>query len=68
VPASEAAGAGAARLVAGDPRFPNGLVLRPGGRTLFLLTADNSNPEYCRTHATGRIETVAVDVPGAGRP
>src|SRR5579862_826135 len=37
-------------------------------RTLFVLTADNSNPEYCRTHATGRVETVVVDVPGAGLP
>jgi sugar lactone lactonase YvrE len=37
-------------------------------RTLFALTADNSNPEYCREHATGRIEVFAVDVPGAGLP
>jgi len=40
----------------------------PDRRTLFVLTADNSNPEYCRAHASGRIETVAVEVPGAGRP
>jgi sugar lactone lactonase YvrE len=33
-------------------------------RTLFVLTADNSMPE----HSSGRIETIAVDVPGAGRP
>lgn len=37
-------------------------------RTLFVLTADNSMPEHCRTHASGRIETVRVDVPGTGRP
>jgi len=37
-------------------------------RTMFVCTADNSNPEYCRSHASGRIETFAVDVPGAGRP
>ncbi|HLK12533.1 MAG TPA: SMP-30/gluconolactonase/LRE family protein [Candidatus Binatia bacterium] len=37
-------------------------------RTMFVLTADNSNPTYCRAHASGRIETFAVDVPGAGLP
>jgi len=40
----------------------------PDRRTMFVLTADNSNPEYCRAHATGRIETFTVDVPGAGLP
>jgi sugar lactone lactonase YvrE len=37
-------------------------------RMLHVLTADNSNPAYCRAHASGRVETIAVDVPGAGRP
>jgi sugar lactone lactonase YvrE len=37
-------------------------------RTLFVLTADTSNPEYCRTHTSGKIETFNVDVPGAGSP
>ena len=37
-------------------------------RTLFVLTAENSDPTYCRTHATGKIETVVADVPGAGLP
>jgi sugar lactone lactonase YvrE len=37
-------------------------------RTLFVLTAADSNPEYCRTHATGKIEIVEADVPGAGLP
>ena len=37
-------------------------------RTLFVLTADNSNPDYCRAHAAGKIETVVADVPGAGLP
>ena len=37
-------------------------------RTMFVLTADSSMPEHCRAHASGRIETIAVDVPGAGRP
>ena len=40
----------------------------PDRRTMFVLTADNSNPEYCRTRATGKIETFVVDVPGAGLP
>jgi sugar lactone lactonase YvrE len=37
-------------------------------RTMFVCTAASSNPEHCRTHATGRIETFPVDVPGAGLP
>jgi sugar lactone lactonase YvrE len=37
-------------------------------RTLFVLTADSSNPEYCRTHASGALEAIEVDVPGAGLP
>lgn len=37
-------------------------------RTMFVLTADNSVPDYCRSHATGRIETFEVEVPGAGLP
>jgi sugar lactone lactonase YvrE len=37
-------------------------------RTMFVLTADNSNPEYCRAQATGRIEMFAVEIPGAGLP
>ncbi len=40
----------------------------PDRRTMFVLTADNSNPGYCRSHATGRIEVFAVDVGGAGFP
>ena len=37
------------------------------GRTLFVCTAKTSGPEAARS-TTGRIETVAVDVPGAGWP
>lgn len=37
-------------------------------RTMFVLTADNANPEYCRAHASGKVEAFDVDVPGAGRP
>jgi len=37
-------------------------------RTLFLLTADSSEPERCRTERTGRIEFAVVDAGGAGIP
>ncbi|MEW6270151.1 MAG: SMP-30/gluconolactonase/LRE family protein [Thermodesulfobacteriota bacterium] len=37
-------------------------------RTMFALTADNSDPEHCRAHRSGRIETFRVEVPGAGLP
>jgi sugar lactone lactonase YvrE len=37
-------------------------------RTMFVCTAASSNPEYCRAHATGRIEIFSVDVPGVGLP
>jgi sugar lactone lactonase YvrE len=40
----------------------------PDHRTMFVLTADDSVPEYCRAHASGRVEVLRVDVPGAGRP
>ena len=40
----------------------------PDRRTLYVLTAADSNAEYCRTHATGRLEAIPVEVPGAGRP
>jgi sugar lactone lactonase YvrE len=40
----------------------------PDRRTMFVLTADNSMPEYCHEHASGRIETFTTQVPGAGRP
>ena len=36
------------------------------GRTLFVCTALESEPEACRRHLAGRIEAVGVDVPGAG--
>ncbi len=37
-------------------------------RTLFMCTAASSSPEETRAAATGRIEVVEVDVPGAGLP
>jgi len=40
----------------------------PDRCTLFVLTAVTPHPEEARAHATGRIEVVEVDVPGAGLP
>lgn len=37
-------------------------------RTLFVLTAETIHPDEARAKASGRIETVQVDVPGAGLP
>jgi sugar lactone lactonase YvrE len=37
-------------------------------RTLFVCTAPTHEPAQCRELRQGRIEAVAVDVPGAGRP
>ena len=37
-------------------------------RTLFVLTAETLNPDEARAKASGRIETVHVDVPGVGLP
>ncbi len=38
------------------------------GTTLFVCTAIDSDPETCRRHRSGRIESAEVDVPGAGLP
>ena len=40
----------------------------PNRRTLFVLTAESSDPEQCRANPTGRIEITEVEVPGAGLP
>jgi sugar lactone lactonase YvrE len=40
----------------------------PNRKTLFVLTAESSDPEQCRTKPTGRIEITEVEVPGAGLP
>jgi len=37
-------------------------------RTLYVCTAETSDPEEVRAKRTGRIETVEVEVPGAGLP
>ncbi len=63
----EARGGITHRVAVSNPAFA---CMLGGGdrRTLFMLTAENSDPEYCRAHATGKIETVMIDVPGAGLP
>lgn len=40
----------------------------PDRRTLFVLTAETTNPDEARAKKSGRIETVRVEVPGAGLP
>ena len=40
----------------------------PDRRTLFVLTAETMNPDEARAKKSGRIETVRVEVPGAGLP
>ena len=37
-------------------------------RTLFIATASTSDPDQARRERGGRIESVRVDVPGAGLP
>ena len=37
-------------------------------RTLFICTAAASHPDLCRERRSGRIESVRVEVPGAGLP
>ncbi len=38
------------------------------GRTLFVATAPNSDPEKCRASRNGKIEITQVEVPRAGLP
>jgi len=40
----------------------------PQRNTLFMLTAETTNPEGARAKSSGRIETIPVEVPGAGLP
>jgi len=37
-------------------------------RTLFILTAECRDPEWCRKNHTARVLAVTVDIPGAGYP
>ena len=41
---------------------------RDTGRTLFILSADNSDEAEVAGKGTGVIRTMRVDVPHAGRP
>jgi sugar lactone lactonase YvrE len=40
----------------------------PDRRTLFIFTAETIVPDEARVKASGRLETVVVEVPGAGLP
>ncbi len=40
----------------------------PDRKTLFLCTAEDSDPDKCVASRSGRIETVRVDVAGVGLP
>jgi len=40
----------------------------PDRRTLFVLSAETTNPEKAARLGSGRIEITRVEVPGAGRP
>ena len=40
----------------------------PDRKTLFVLTARDSQPDECRAKRDARIEIMSVDVPGAGLP
>ena len=40
----------------------------PDGTTLYILTADSSDPAECAARRTGRIETARAPYPGAGWP
>ncbi len=40
----------------------------PDRRTLFVLTAATHEPDLARAQRAGRVETVRVEVPGAGWP
>lgn len=37
-------------------------------RTLYVLTAESTDPAICAANRTARIQTMRVDTPGAGRP
>ncbi len=40
----------------------------PDRRTLFIMTAETSQPDEAKAKLSGRVEMVKVDVPGAGLP
>ena len=49
-------------------RFPNGSVITPDGRTLFMITAAYSLATEASVHRSGKILTTRVNVGHAGRP
>ncbi len=58
-----------AEIRTSDERQPFACMLGgTDGRTLFVCTALESEPESCRRHMAGRIEAVDVGVTGAGLP
>lgn len=40
----------------------------PDRKTLFILTAEDTDPAFCRPNRVARIQTVEVSIAGAGRP
>lgn len=40
----------------------------PDRRTLFICTAESTDPEFCQANHTARLLAVEVDTPGAGLP
>jgi sugar lactone lactonase YvrE len=40
----------------------------PDRRTLFICTAESTDPEFCKANHSARILAVEVDAPGAGLP
>lgn len=52
---------------AADLMFPNGMVMTPDGRALFICTAPGVGSGPARLQQ-GRIDFTRVDVPHAGRP
>jgi sugar lactone lactonase YvrE len=40
----------------------------PDRRTLYMFTAEDTDARICREKMSARIETLRVEVPGAGRP
>ena len=40
----------------------------PDGQSLFILTSETTQPEKALAKRSARIETVRVEVPGAGLP
>lgn len=40
----------------------------PARKTLYVLTSETTDPDLCRNTRTARIQSIDVDVPGAGLP